>query len=1038
MRRRRFLAADTVEGNPHVESKQYARRRPRWPERSRSAAPACAAAEMLESRRLLASVAGEDLFGPAQTVHASGADANSAFAAPHLLDGTNAAFRFAGGAAPQRLSVSHFNAAIHTLRFFDTPSYDDRAPESVTVYYSPLEQLSLTPASYVRLGTFNLPTTDTGGTPYGDSFLAPTDPPDRPRASDPGVDPAATINYAELNGLAVPHGTQSLLLDFGTHPGGVGFGLSEIQAIGYESARRQPDATLRSWGRNVYDKTVASLKVPGSNLFAETANLSGTRSGGNGGFAYVWPATTQFRVLNALARLDPATFRPVLRAYADELHARYWRTAGVGGYRSGVGTGADFLYDDNGHLVVSLAEAFHLTGDRTYLTRAIQTYAYVLSGEDAAGGGGIYFQEGDFSSKDAISTLQAARAGAMLYQLTGQSRFLADATRLLTWANSRIRETGSGLYVERYRLSGTGGFPEGFTLINSTGIALSLNLLLHDATGDAARLREAQRIARVAIPRYTNSSTGAINDEGYWAFELVTALDDLHLRDNDPAWLASVRRAMVWLRANREDPNGHYGALWGRDNYTPGSLRPTWHLNDQAAVAVSYLYTAAVNTVTPPFVTAPGDSIVGFWGATVGGDATSSSAGTGSGQYPAAEGPPRAIDRDAATKYVNYGNGNSGTSSATKGVGTGFYVTPALGPSIVTGIQVATANDRSARDPLTVSVEGTNAADGLHSGTAWTVIADNVSLGIGPDSTRLAYGPVVRFENSTPYRSYRVIIKQQRGAESAVQYGELNLLGARDAAVGHAVAARHVFYNHSAADTPSASRPAAGDDDAIAVDKAALRPGQPATFSNVTSYSRGINGVMLDVAGVPPTRTPTAADFRLEVLSGGTWVPAAAATVSLRRGAGAGGTDRVTLALPDGAVRNTWLKVTALPTLNTALASPDVFYFGNLVGDTGGPGSPRVDALDLVRTRASVGRTSAAALNAADFNRDGRINAVDVAIVRNSQRRSLPLFTMQAATGPSSRLLFEGPLLPMPVRSEYERPPTRRPLSAERQPDLIS
>src|SRR5438477_12732622 len=57
---------------------------------------------------------------------------------------------------------------------------------------------------------------------------------------------------------------------------------------------------LQAWGLNVYSKITASLKAPGSNIFSETASLSGTRSGGDSGFSYVWPAATQFRVENEL------------------------------------------------------------------------------------------------------------------------------------------------------------------------------------------------------------------------------------------------------------------------------------------------------------------------------------------------------------------------------------------------------------------------------------------------------------------------------------------------------------------------------------------------------------------------------------------------------------------------------------------------------------------------------------------------------------------------------------------------------------------
>ena len=109
-----------------------------------------------------------------------------------------------------------------------------------------------------------------------------------------------------------------------------------IVAICASSARAQTTAQdLLSWGLDVYAKTTASLQVPGTNLFAETASLSGQRSGGNGGFAFVWPLSAQFRVQTALARHDPAAYAMRLRQFSDEARARYWSAVG-GGYGGGV------------------------------------------------------------------------------------------------------------------------------------------------------------------------------------------------------------------------------------------------------------------------------------------------------------------------------------------------------------------------------------------------------------------------------------------------------------------------------------------------------------------------------------------------------------------------------------------------------------------------------------------------------------------------------------------------------------------------------
>jgi hypothetical protein len=60
-------------------------------------------------------------------------------------------------------------------------------------------------------------------------------------------------------------------------------------------------------------------------------------------------------------------------------------------------------------------------------------------------------------------------------------------------------------------------------------------------------------------------------------------------------------------------------------------------------------------------------------------------------------------------------------------------------------------------------------------------------------------------------------------------------------------------------------------------------------------------------------------------------------------------------------------------------------------------GTPVVDARDLAVTRRKFGRTTAAALAASDFNRDGKVDAADVAIVRSNLNHALPLFTAPAA-----------------------------------------
>ncbi len=102
-------------------------------------------------------------------------------------------------------------------------------------------------------------------------------------------------------------------------------------------------------------------------------------------------------------------------------------------------------------------------------------------------------------------------------------------------------------------------------------------------------------------------------------------------------------------------------------------------------------------------------------------------------------------------------------------------------------------------------------------------------------------------------------------------------------------------------------------------------------------------------------------------------------------------------------MRNTWLRVTVKASANTGLSAPDVFYFGNLVGETGDSavgGRLTVNAIDLLRTRRAMS-SGAAADGRYDFNRDGRVTAQDYAIVRAAHRRTLALLTAPAAAPPA-------------------------------------
>lgn len=224
------------------------------------------------------------------------------------------------------------------------------------------------------------------------------------------------------------------------------------------------------------------------------------------------------------------------------------------------------------------------------------------------------------------------------------------------------------------------------------------------------------------------------------------------------------------------------------------------------------------------------------------------------------------------------------------------------------------------------------------------------------------------------------------------------------------VVGRWVFYNQSGWDGNAVAADAR-DDAAVATDKVALLPGVRAGFSNYTSFSRGLNGIMVDVAGLPLGTSLSVSDFVFRTgnnstVSGWTTAPAPLASggVTVRRGAGVGNSDRVTLVWGSDAVSKRWLQVRVKATALTGLFADDVFYFGNAIGESGNsPGTNAVvNATDEIRARANPRSllSPAPVTFEFDYNRDRQVNATDQIIARangTSPLTALQLITPSAA-----------------------------------------
>ena len=240
------------------------------------------------------------------------------------------------------------------------------------------------------------------------------------------------------------------------------------------------------------------------------------------------------------------------------------------------------------------------------------------------------------------------------------------------------------------------------------------------------------------------------------------------------------------------------------------------------------------------------------------------------------------------------------------------------------------------------------------------------------------------------------------------------------------VTGRYVFYNNSVFDGFGPAGTLA-DLAAVAPDKHALLPGEAGSFANVTSSPKGLNGIVVEFDRMLPGGALGAGDF--DFRAGRSGDPADWTVVTMPAGVtpvpnpSAPGAGRYVITFADGSVTNTWLQVTVKANASTGLAAPDVFYYGNLVGETGDAaiGALRVTATDVTRTRLNLFRREGLT-GRYDFDRSSLVTAGDLLTARRALGQALPVFTALGVRAPA---LSSAPQFTAP-------PPAMRSLFADR------
>jgi predicted alpha-1,6-mannanase (GH76 family) len=207
--------------------------------------------------------------------------------------------------------------------------------------------------------------------------------------------------------------------------------------------------------------------------------------------------------------------------------------------------------------------AYRTTGDEGYLAKARAMWDFAISGWSDDLGGGIYWKEGDPSSKNTCSNGPAAVLAMLLFEETGEQSYLDWAVRILDWLG-QLKDPATGVYNDNLRADGTTDFAK-YTY--NAGTPLHANALLYRHTGEERFLSEARDLAASSLETFA-----------------PTELDGVRVFPDDPWFNSILLRGYVALAEVESEPDWRYvDAMlaftrlgWATARDADGLLAPDW------------------------------------------------------------------------------------------------------------------------------------------------------------------------------------------------------------------------------------------------------------------------------------------------------------------------------------------------------------------------------------------------------------------------------------------------------------------------------
>ena len=226
---------------------------------------------------------------------------------------------------------------------------------------------------------------------------------------------------------------------------------------------------------------------------------------------------------------------------------------------------SDRFYDDNVWLGIDFTDVYLMTSQENYLQSAKLIWKFIESGMDDCLGGGIYWCEQKKESKNTCSNAPATVLCMKLFKLTKDAKYLEQAKKTYQWTRDNLCDPSDFVYWDNKNLQGKVD-PAKYTY--NSGQMIQAGVLLYQATGEKRYLKEAQQTAEGSYRFFLKVQPIATGEMKFFPgtpwFNVILfrGLKALYLVDRNEAYIKTMIENADYAWNYTRDENGLFSNDW--------------------------------------------------------------------------------------------------------------------------------------------------------------------------------------------------------------------------------------------------------------------------------------------------------------------------------------------------------------------------------------------------------------------------------------------------------------------------------------------